>query len=162
MLQNVNCQFDPQAHIGEALSMLHVGTPFELFACKDKGVPMVGFFDDVEAAASLVQEAAHPDANIIFGAAFDETMDDEIRVTVIATRFDETPVHAFKTEETKRSGLYSEAAEKKEAETSRKAAQQAQAAESVPDPVVPEQPEKQPEKAADPFDDIFKIFNSKN
>ena len=52
MLQNVNCQFDPQAHIGEALSMLHVGTPFELFACKDKGVPMVGFFDDVEAAAA--------------------------------------------------------------------------------------------------------------
>lgn len=52
MLQNVNCQFDPQAHIGEALSMLHVGTPFELFACKDKGVPMVGFFDNVEAAAA--------------------------------------------------------------------------------------------------------------
>ena len=52
MLQNLNCQFDPQAHIGEALSMLHVGTPFELFACKDKGVPMVGFFDDVEAAAA--------------------------------------------------------------------------------------------------------------
>lgn len=43
--------------------------------------------EEVEIAASLVQEAAHPDANIIFGATFDETMDDEIRVTVIATGF---------------------------------------------------------------------------
>lgn len=45
--------------------------------------------EDVEAAATLVQEAAHPDANIIFGASFDETLKDEIRVTVIATGFEE-------------------------------------------------------------------------
>ncbi len=45
--------------------------------------------EEVEIAASMVQEAAHPDANIIFGATFDETMDDEICVTVIATGFDE-------------------------------------------------------------------------
>ena len=45
--------------------------------------------EDVETAASLVQEAAHPDANIIFGATFDDSLDDEIRVTVIATGFDE-------------------------------------------------------------------------
>ena len=47
--------------------------------------------EEVETAANLVQEAAHPDANIIFGATFDETLDDEIRVTVIATGFDELP-----------------------------------------------------------------------
>ncbi len=47
--------------------------------------------EDVEAAANLVQEAAHPDANIIFGATFDESMQDEIRVTVIATGFEEAP-----------------------------------------------------------------------
>ena len=47
--------------------------------------------EEVETAANLVQEAAHPDANIIFGAAFDETLEDEIRVTVIATGFDEAP-----------------------------------------------------------------------
>ncbi len=70
--------------------------------------------DDIEAAATLVQESAHPDANIIFGAAFDETMDDEIRVTVIATRFDENPSGSYKAPE-KKSGLYTEAAEKKEA-----------------------------------------------
>ena len=46
--------------------------------------------EEVETAANLVQEAAHPDANIIFGAAFDETLEDEIRVTVIATGFDES------------------------------------------------------------------------
>ena len=47
--------------------------------------------DEVEQAASLVQDAVHPDALTIFGATFDETMDDEIRVTVIATGFDTVP-----------------------------------------------------------------------
>ena len=47
--------------------------------------------EEVETAANLVQEAAHPDANIIFGAAFDESLEDESRVTVIATGFDEAP-----------------------------------------------------------------------
>jgi len=45
--------------------------------------------DDVEIAASIVQEAANPEANIIFGSAFDDTLQDEMRVTVIATGFDE-------------------------------------------------------------------------
>lgn len=45
--------------------------------------------EDVEAAANLVQEKAHPDANIIFGATFDSSMQDEIRVTVIATGFEQ-------------------------------------------------------------------------
>ena len=44
--------------------------------------------DDVETAAGIVQEAANPDANIIFGATIDETFADEMRVTVIATGFD--------------------------------------------------------------------------
>ena len=47
--------------------------------------------EEVEQAASLVQQAVHPDALTIFGATFDETMDDEIRVTVIATGFDKNP-----------------------------------------------------------------------
>lgn len=42
---------------------------------------------EVNEAASLVQEEAHPDANIIFGAVIDEAIKDEIRVTVIATGF---------------------------------------------------------------------------
>ena len=45
--------------------------------------------EEVEIAANLVQEAADPNALIIFGATFDENMEDEICVTVIATGFDE-------------------------------------------------------------------------
>lgn len=47
-------------------------------------------FDDVDIASTMIQEAAHPDANIIWGVVFDETMEDEMQVTVIATGF-ETP-----------------------------------------------------------------------
>ena len=43
--------------------------------------------DDVETAANIVMEAANPEANIIFGADIDETYEDEMRVTVIATGF---------------------------------------------------------------------------
>src|SRR5436190_3044232 len=43
---------------------------------------------EVSEAAKVVQEAAHPDANIIFGANIDESLDDQVWVTVIATRFD--------------------------------------------------------------------------
>ena len=43
---------------------------------------------EVSEAAKIVQEAAHPDANIIFGANVDESIDDEVWITVIATRFD--------------------------------------------------------------------------
>lgn len=48
--------------------------------------------EDVETAASLITENAHPDANIIWGTAFDESMADEMRVTVVATGFDSKPV----------------------------------------------------------------------
>src|SRR5260221_1172589 len=43
---------------------------------------------EVSEAAQLVGEAAHPDANIIFGANIDEELGDQIWVTVVATRFD--------------------------------------------------------------------------
>ena len=46
--------------------------------------------DDVETAAGIVEEAANRDANIIFGATVDESFQDELRVTVIATGFDQT------------------------------------------------------------------------
>ncbi len=44
--------------------------------------------EEIETAASIVEEATHPDANIIFGAAIDDTLNDEIKVTIIATGFD--------------------------------------------------------------------------
>ena len=43
--------------------------------------------EDVETAANIVNEAVNPNANIIFGATFDETLEDAMRVTVIATGF---------------------------------------------------------------------------
>ncbi|HCA28816.1 MAG TPA: cell division protein FtsZ, partial [Ruminococcaceae bacterium] len=43
--------------------------------------------EDVELASSMISRAAHPDATIIWGAAFDENLDDELSVTVIATGF---------------------------------------------------------------------------
>jgi cell division protein FtsZ len=43
---------------------------------------------EVSEAAKVVQESAHPDAHIIFGANIDESLDDQVWVTVIATRFD--------------------------------------------------------------------------
>ena len=46
---------------------------------------------DINEAANLVMEAADPDANIIFGAGIDESMGDEVRITVIATGFEKTP-----------------------------------------------------------------------
>ena len=47
--------------------------------------------DDVETAAGIVQEAANPDANIIFGATVADGFQDEMRVTVIATGFELKP-----------------------------------------------------------------------
>ena len=117
--------------------------------------------EDVEAAANLVQEAAHPDANIIFGATFDPSMQDEIRVTVIATGFEEKPAEGEQPAEEKKAaaapinpvrpaakpaGLFSGAAEK------------AAAAAAVPPPLEEETETDAPE---DPFDSIFKIFNTK-
>lgn len=55
---------------------------------------------DINEAANLIMEAADPDANIIFGAGIDETMGDEVRITVIATGFEKTP---FPTKEPARS-----------------------------------------------------------
>jgi cell division protein FtsZ len=112
--------------------------------------------EDVETAASLVQEAAHPDANIIFGATFDDTLDDEIRVTVIATGFEEAPAAgaqaaapaAASAAAPRAQGLFTGAAEKA-----------AQAA-----PVAPAAAPAQaaaPAAEEDPFDSIFKIFNTK-
>jgi len=112
--------------------------------------------EDVETAANLVQSAAHPDANIIFGATFDEAMDDEIRVTVIATGFDDTPVSdrkdAFESSTKKddpvemAQGLFTAATEKAAEATS------SEKSESGND---------KDDADEDPFDSIFKIFNSK-
>ena len=46
---------------------------------------------EVNTAAELVQRSVDPEANIIFGAVIDETLDEDIVITVIATGFDKEP-----------------------------------------------------------------------
>ena len=110
--------------------------------------------EEVEQAASLVQAAVHPDALTIFGATFDETMDDEIRVTVIATGFEkaeEAPVTpGLKTPVTAASVSGGAAAPAAEEKTSHA---------EPPQPLEMEEPK--PEEN-DPFEDIFKIFQNRD
>ena len=96
--------------------------------------------EDVETAASLVQAAAHPDANIIFGASFDNTMEDEIRIVVIATGFDD-------------------GSDTVRAATSAPAS--VTAAPAAPATAPAADGGEAPSGDEDPFDSIFKIFNSK-
>ena len=49
---------------------------------------------EVQQACTIIQSAAHEDANIIFGAVLDEKMKDAVKITVIATGFRESPGHA--------------------------------------------------------------------
>lgn len=122
--------------------------------------------DEVDTAVTLVQQAAHPEANIIFGTIFDENMEDEMRVTVIATGFDdadeEPEVPSF-------SQISSQVTQQEPAPEPTPApqtpqesffhavefdpfSQQKQAAPA------PEQPKQAPAKK-DPFDDLMEMFN---
>ena len=55
--------------------------------------PDIGL-EEVEQASSLITQSAHPDANIIWGTTFDENLSDELRVTVVATGFENAPAQA--------------------------------------------------------------------
>ena len=100
--------------------------------------------EEVEKAASLVQDAVHPDALTIFGATFDESMDDEIRVTVIATGFaDGKSAAAAAPAEEKKAAEAKPGIEPINYEEDKAAAEA----------------EKKTEEEDDPFADIFKIFN---
>jgi cell division protein FtsZ len=115
--------------------------------------------EEVEIAASLVQQAANPDANIIFGSVFDESLEDEIRVTVIATGFDE---------EQQKGGAGASATfrpVKEEAKAEEEPKQEAQAPQEgqEADPAKQEQTPEQKKKKSDDdyFDEIFNIFNKR-
>ena len=96
--------------------------------------------EEVEQAATLVQQAVHPDALTIFGATFDESLDDEIRVTVIATGFSDAP------------------GKPQEAE---KAQEEQQPDKLKLDPL-PAEGEKADEDMDQSFNDILKIFQKDN
>lgn len=121
--------------------------------------------EDVETAANLVQEAAHPDANIIFGATFDESMDDEIRVTVIATGFDDGTLAAPAGNAEKNASAFAPVRPAVNKAPSQGlftgAAEKAAAAAAPAAPAAPVAEEKPAASEEDPFDSIFKIFNTK-
>jgi cell division protein FtsZ len=56
------------------------------------GGPDLGLYE-IDQAAAIIRETAHPDVNLIFGAVIDETMEDEVRITVIATGFEHAMPH---------------------------------------------------------------------
>lgn len=110
--------------------------------------------EEVETASSLITAAAHPDANIIWGVAFDDSLDDEMVITVIATGFglEEQP-------------LPEAAPAKAQPETQPKAVTKAPVAPAAPatrPPVAPvQQPEPTYEEQEDTSmeDDYFDIMN---
>ena len=120
--------------------------------------PMDMGLEEVELAAEMVKQVADPDALFMMGTAFDDSLEDELRVTVIATGFGEVDNPVPGQEEIK---------------------EEAKPAASRPEPVREDKPDCVPAGVgavmppkplssaaaeppeADPFDDIFRIFNKK-
>jgi len=68
------------------------------------GGPDLTLFD-VNQAAAIIKETAHPDVNLIFGAVIDPSMKDSVRITVIATGFESTGLSAHRIAEQKSQDL---------------------------------------------------------
>ena len=114
---------------------------------KDLGI------QEISDAADVVANAVDPEANIIFGAAFDDTLEDELRVTVIATGFDEKEEAAAAPAADMSQKPFSQAGDR--VKESQQAAPQGEASAA---PVV------EPEKAAvsdDDWDILERIFSRK-
>ena len=131
------------------------------------GSPDIGL-EEVEQAATMVQEAAHPDAHIIFGAAVDEKLDDEIRITVVATGFDDapksmpimTPAAALEQQKPKAEPVAPVAAPVLEIPVVEPIDEEL-VAEVKEEPQQEEAPVEKKKKSYDPFDDILSIFREK-
>ncbi|MDR2420745.1 MAG: cell division protein FtsZ [Oscillospiraceae bacterium] len=116
--------------------------------------------DDFAEAAEIVYEAISPDANVIIGASLDESMEDRLRVAIIATKFPDTPKAgavaaspAKQQEPTRRAPLFGE-----QSPAFTAAPRHAARVSETPPPAPPEPPVEQ-EK--DPFEEIIKIFESR-
>jgi len=71
------------------------------------GGPDLTLFE-VNQAAAVIKETAHPDVNLIFGAVIDQNMGDEVRVTVIATGFERSGILVRRSAEVQKNPLYLE------------------------------------------------------
>jgi cell division protein FtsZ len=120
--------------------------------------------EDVDIAAEMVRNAVHHDANIIFGAALDDSMNDEIRVIIIATGFDEIGM-ADDTKPLFRQQSSGLGQSPTSAAANAPAVNQPVIMDSVVEGALqepePEAPKEDPEREEDPFESIFRIFNKK-
>src|SRR5512139_3499821 len=71
------------------------------------GGPDLTLFE-VNQAAAIIKETAHPDVNLIFGAVIDQNMGDDVRVTVIATGFERSGIAVRRAAETQKNPLRTE------------------------------------------------------
>ena len=108
--------------------------------------------EEVEDAATMVQQAAHPDVHLIWGAAIDDSLEDEVRLCVIATGFDTDPVPAQQNAKAAAVGdkPFTEARDKANA------AQEAQQA------AQPENTAEQQTEEEDPIDIVLKLFRDRD
>jgi cell division protein FtsZ len=102
----------------------------------------LGLFE-IHEAAQLVADAAHPEANIIFGAVIDDALGDEVRVTVIAAGFDGGMPRA-RTYETRPARAREARSEEPTGYDSRESAPEDEA------PVSPAAPTRAPERTPEP------------
>ena len=123
--------------------------------------------EDAELASTLIAQEANPDANIIWGVTFDEDLDDEMRITIVATGCEKKPEDATRVinkVETNHNSPFP----KKEAAApaASKAAPKAEAPAAKPaaQPVKKPMPKPAPKAAPkdeDDFDDLFDLFKKK-
>ena len=115
----------------------------------------LGLFE-VNEAARLVQEAAHPEANIIFGTVIDSNLGDECRITVIAAGFD---VPKSETQAASPAVATQEAAPASDgpAQEAEESPAPAPATEAEPAPAAPPVPESLPEERTKNFDNNIEI-----
>ncbi len=113
--------------------------------------------DEVEAAANMVKEVAAENALFMMGAAFDDTLEDEIRVTVIATGFGEV-ANPIPGEEQPQDAEKAKTPKRAPREDRPSAVPPGMGPVAPPVPL-PEEDYNEPE--SDPFDDIFRIFNKR-
>ena len=116
--------------------------------------------EDAELASTLIAQEANPDANIIWGVTFDEELDDEMRITIVATGFEKKPEDASRVITKVETNPASPFTKKEQAPAAPKAAEKAEA---KPAPVKKPVPKAAPKaaKEEDDFDDLFDLFKKK-
>lgn len=132
--------------------------------------------EEVDLASQMIRDEAHPDANIIWGATFDPNLEDEMRVTIIATGFSKDPAKtlptsdALATAEYENDAIHSvieevakESVDTPEVEEIKAEVQRtAPAYEERPDTIVNTIPARGAQNDYEDYDDIFSAIRRKN